>query len=332
MAFSFSAWTPVASEVAPREHSSASECSSSARPRPSPRAERATASCSTHPRPSSNTRPATQPTGRSSRRATQPRYSGVSVERHASSDRSRVSGHLVPRSVDVDQRVHGSVILAAPVARDGDPAGPDRGRKRRVDAAMEIEERAPMGEAVRLQPRDPPRVAGVAVDLVMALARRATRRAPPARAPGHRRDRPAGSSRCPRRPRHNRPRDRRARRSPPARRNRRTRPPPPQTPRARPTRLHPRRAPARSHPDGRRVWRTKHRSHFCAPAGTAAFAASRRSRRAPALLRLPRSGLEAAWPHERRRCEGAGGPSAGSAGRVTAAAARRAFRSRQRGR
>ena len=35
----------------------------------------------------SNTRPATQPTGRPSRRATQPRYSGVSVDRQASSDR-----------------------------------------------------------------------------------------------------------------------------------------------------------------------------------------------------------------------------------------------------
>jgi hypothetical protein len=33
---------------------------------------------------------------------------------------------------------------------------------------LEIKEGAPMGEAVRLQPRDPPRVAGVAVDLVMA--------------------------------------------------------------------------------------------------------------------------------------------------------------------
>jgi hypothetical protein len=64
--------------------------------------------------------------------------------------------------------VHGSVILARPVAREGDPAGPDRGRKRRVDAALEIKEGAPMDKAVRLQPRDPPRVAGVAVDLVMA--------------------------------------------------------------------------------------------------------------------------------------------------------------------
>src|SRR5919198_1712838 len=51
IAFAFSACTPRASEVAPREQSSASEYSSSARPRPRRRAERATASCSIHPRP-----------------------------------------------------------------------------------------------------------------------------------------------------------------------------------------------------------------------------------------------------------------------------------------
>jgi hypothetical protein len=64
--------------------------------------------------------------------------------------------------LDVDQRVDGLVFLTGPVARDRDPGG--RGRERRLDAASAIDERAPMGETVRLKPRDPPRLAAVAVD------------------------------------------------------------------------------------------------------------------------------------------------------------------------
>jgi hypothetical protein len=64
--------------------------------------------------------------------------------------------------------VDGIVILAGPVPRDVDRAGPDRGCERRVDAALKIERGAPIGEAVGLQPRDPPRVARVGTDLVMA--------------------------------------------------------------------------------------------------------------------------------------------------------------------
>jgi hypothetical protein len=66
--------------------------------------------------------------------------------------------------LDVDQRVDGLVFLTGPVARDRDPGG--RGRERRLDAASAIDERAPMGETVRLKPRDPPRLAAVAVELM----------------------------------------------------------------------------------------------------------------------------------------------------------------------
>jgi hypothetical protein len=61
------------------------------------------------------------------------------------------------------------VVLAGPVARDGHRARPDRGRERRVDTPFEIEGRAPVGVAVRLEPGDPRRVGRVRVELVMAV-------------------------------------------------------------------------------------------------------------------------------------------------------------------
>jgi hypothetical protein len=64
--------------------------------------------------------------------------------------------------------VHGKVVLAGPVALDGDPARPDRRRERRVDVALEVEDGAPVGEAVGLEPPDPARVAGVGLELVPA--------------------------------------------------------------------------------------------------------------------------------------------------------------------
>ena len=62
----------------------------------------------------------------------------------------------------------GLVVRAALVPRDLDVAREVRGRERRVEAAVEIEGGAPVREAVRLEPRDPRRVARVRVDLVLA--------------------------------------------------------------------------------------------------------------------------------------------------------------------
>ena len=67
-------------------------------------------------------------------------------------------GHLAPCSVDVDQRVDGIVILAAPVAREATSLGQTAGASGGSIAAFEVEGRAAVGEAVCLEPRDPRRV------------------------------------------------------------------------------------------------------------------------------------------------------------------------------
>jgi hypothetical protein len=166
MAFSFSAWTPRASEVAPRERSSASECSSSA-------SETETARGASDGELRDPSAPVTE------HAADDPAYRAPVAARDPASvvrrdHRApclqrllRVSGHLAPSGVDADQRVDGVVILAGPVARDGDRVRPDRRRERRVNAALEIEGGAPVGEAAPFEPRDPPRVARVRIDLLM---------------------------------------------------------------------------------------------------------------------------------------------------------------------